>query len=105
MVQASRAAIGPSELVPPLTKRDLGIDCNYRGHWTFFREMVVTALRALGIFDHIHLVSTRSSVPKTFCLRLKIFYGTCTACNHHHKFAVLDTQAAVIQSLLWGEPA
>ncbi len=57
MVQASRASIGYSELVPPFPKRDLGIGCNHRGMGAFFREMVVTALRALGIFDHFHLVS------------------------------------------------
>ena len=58
MVQASRAAIGLSELVPPFSKRYLGIGGNHRGHRTFLREMVVTALRALGIFNHIHLVLT-----------------------------------------------
>jgi len=58
MVQASRPAIGPPELVSPLSKRDLGIGCVHRCHRTFLREMVVTALRAMGIFDHVHLVST-----------------------------------------------
>ncbi len=58
MVQASRVAISPSELVSPHSKRDLGIGWVRRSHRAFLREMVVAALRALGIFDHIYLVST-----------------------------------------------
>jgi hypothetical protein len=58
MVQASRASIGPSELVPPLPKRDLGIGCDHRVNGTFLRKMVVTALCAMGMCDHIHLVLT-----------------------------------------------